>query len=97
MSLQPAVYITANKSHSTLYVGVTSNLAKRIFIHKQQEYPCFTKKYKCIYLVYYEFTECMLTVIAREKQLKAGSREKKINLIQNMNPQWKDLYKYITA
>jgi len=89
---QPAVYIMANRRNGTIYTGVTSDLIKRVFQHKHHELPGFTKKYNCNLLVYYEITENMLSAITREKQLKAGSRKKKLNLIEKMNPKWLDLF-----
>ncbi|MGE4348491.1 MAG: GIY-YIG nuclease family protein [Candidatus Berkiella sp.] len=89
---KPAVYIVTNKANGTLYTGVTSNLIKRIYEHKQGAVPGFTQKYGCKLLVYYEQTESMIAAIEREKQIKGGSRHKKIALIISMNPDWKDLY-----
>src|SRR5579872_2020419 len=89
---QPAIYIMANKRNGTLYVGVTSDLIKRVYQHKHSYAEGFTKKYECKCLVYYEQYEDMLSAIAREKQIKAGSRKKKLSLIEKMNPQWDDLY-----
>ncbi len=88
----PCVYILASKKNGTLYVGVTSNLEKRIWEHKNDEIKGFTKKYKIHDLVYYEFGESMISLIEREKQIKAGSRKKKIELIERENEDWKDLY-----
>jgi len=89
---QPAIYIMANKRNGTLYTGVTSNLIQRVYQHKQLELRGFTRKYECKHLVYYEQYEDMLAAISREKQIKAGSRKKKLTLIENINPDWKDLY-----
>ena len=89
---QGYVYILFNKKRGTLYVGVTSNLIKRIYAHKCKFVDGFTKKYSIDKLGYYEVTDTMYAAIAREKQLKSGSRQKKIDLIENMNPEWKDLY-----
>jgi len=89
---QPAIYIMANKCNGTLYVGVTSNLLKRVYQHKHSEIAGFTKRYHRKLLVYYEQYEDMRSAIIREKQIKAGSRKKKISLIENMNPRWLDLY-----
>ena len=88
----PCVYILANKKNSTLYTGVTSNLVKRIYEHKNNLIECFTKRYNIHYLVYYETGESVIGVIEREKQIKAGSRKDKILLIKGMNPNWNDLY-----
>ena len=89
---QPAVYIMANKRNGTLYTGVTSDLIKRVYEHKYADVPGFTQKYGCKYLVYYELIEDMYSAISREKQLKGGSRKKKLALIERMNPYWEDLY-----
>ncbi|MCO6148465.1 GIY-YIG nuclease family protein [Flavobacterium sp. NRK1] len=86
-------YILTNYNNTTLYVGVTSNLYERVKQHKQKFYPnCFTAKYNLNKLVYFEQFQMIGDAIGREKQLKAGSRKKKIELIQNINPEWKDLY-----
>jgi putative endonuclease len=89
---QPAVYIMANKRNGTMYTGVTSDLIKRVYEHKYANVPGFTKKYDFKYLVYYELIENMLSAISREKQLKGGSRKKKLALIEKINPLWADLY-----
>ncbi len=83
----------ANKPNGTLYTGVTSNLVQRDWLHKEKILDGFTKKYGCTLLVYYESCDTMEEAILREKQLKGGSRKKKIALIQNMNPNWDDLSK----
>ncbi|MES2678132.1 MAG: GIY-YIG nuclease family protein [Pseudomonadota bacterium] len=93
----PTIYIVANKRNGTLYVGVTSDLPKRIFEHKNQITKGFTSKYKCNILVYYENFDTMEYAIAREKQIKAGSRKDKLRLIEKFNPEWKDLYEVICA
>ncbi len=92
---QPAVYILASVKNGTLYTGVTSNLTKHIWEHKQDLVDGFTKKYQVHSLVYYELCDDMLMAIAREKQVKAGSRNKKIILIESQNPRWLDLYSSI--
>jgi putative endonuclease len=89
---QPAIYIMANKRNGIIYTGVTSNLIKRVYEHKHSNNTGFTQKYSCKYLVYYELTDDILIAIAREKQLKAGSRKKKLDLIEKINPYWEDLY-----
>jgi len=89
---QPAVYIMTNKRNGVLYTGVTSDLVKRVHEHKNGEIAGFTKRYGCKLLVYYEVCEDMTSAISREKQIKAGSREKKLDLIETMNPGWEDLY-----
>jgi putative endonuclease len=91
MKKQPCVYIMANNKNGAIYVGVTSNLIARVYQHKQQIVDGFAKKYNCKYLVYYEHFENMLTAISREKQIKSGSRKKKIALIEKTNQEWKDL------
>lgn len=93
---QPAVYITANKRNGTLYTGVTSDLVKRIYQHKQGTFEGFSQKHKCHVLVFFEQYDTMEHVILREKQIKSGSRSKKIKLIETANPNWKDLYDDIT-
>ena len=88
-----AVYLLTNFHHTTLYVGVTSNLKKRILEHKQFYYPnSFSAKYKTTKLVYYEGFHQIEDAIFREKQLKAGSRKTKIDLINSLNPKWSDLF-----
>jgi|SRR5271156_428119 len=89
---QPAIYIMTNQYNGTLYMGVTSNLIKRVYEHRESLIPGFTKKYGCKQLVYYEQYDSMVDAIAREKQLKGGSRKKKIILIEKFNPEWRDLY-----
>ena len=92
MKIQPVVYIMANKCNGTLYTGVTSNIIKRVYQHKYAT-KGFAAKHACKFLVYYEKHLDMLSAIAREKQIKAGSRKKKIALIVAKNPEWFDLYK----
>ena len=87
-----AVYILTNKRNGTLYVGVTSNLLKRVLEHKKGILLGFTKKYGLNTLVYYETSDDIRGAIQREKQIKAGSRKNKIKLIEAMNPSWNDLY-----
>ncbi|MBU4304570.1 MAG: GIY-YIG nuclease family protein [Candidatus Omnitrophica bacterium] len=86
------VYITTNKRHTTLYTGVTNALTGRVWQYKNKIFPGFTKKYNCDKLVYYETFEDINDAIDRERQIKAGSRKKKIGLIESMNPEWRDLY-----
>ena len=86
---QPAIYIMASRRNGTIYIGVTSNLIKRVYEHKYVDIPGFTQKYRCKYLVYYEIIEDMTSAIAREKQLKGGSRKKKLALIEQENPYWR--------
>ncbi|MGC5745965.1 GIY-YIG nuclease family protein [Chryseobacterium sp. NFX27] len=86
------VYIMTNKNHTTLYTGVTSNLPKRIQQHKDMYYEqSFTSRYKLYVLVYWESFQEIGDAIFREKQIKAGSRQKKIDLINSINPEWRDL------
>ena len=92
MEKQPAVYILANQRNGTLYVGVTSNLVKRVWEHKSDLVDGFSRKYRVHMLVYYELNESMEAAITREKRIKAGSRIKKLWLIESMNPDWQDLY-----
>ena len=89
---QPCVYILASKRNGTLYTGVTSNLAQRVWQHKEGVVDGFTKKYGVKLLVWYESHETMESAILHEKQIKAGSRAKKLRLIETMNPEWADLY-----
>ena len=86
------IYILANKRNGTLYIGVTSNLVKRVYEHKNNIIDGFTKKYSIHKLVYYEITDDIESAIRREKQLKKWNRKWKINLIENSNPKWIDLY-----
>ena len=90
------VYIMTNKTNTVLYTGVTSNLLKRCYQHKNNaRSDSFTSRYKLFKLVYYEGFHRIEQAIAREKQIKAGSREKKEELINQMNPNWKDLYEEV--
>jgi predicted GIY-YIG superfamily endonuclease len=92
----PAVYIMANGRNGTLYVGVTSDLPRRVYDHREAFIPGFTKKYGRKMLVWYEAHDQMADAIAREKQIKGGSRAKKLALIDALNPDWRDLYEDIT-
>ena len=89
---QPCVYIVASGRNGTLYTGVTSNLARRAFEHREGLLAGFSTKYGCKVLVWYEVHETMMTAISREKQIKGGNRAKKLALIEALNPEWKDLY-----
>jgi putative endonuclease len=90
------VYIITNKNHTVLYTGVTSELPNRILKHRDIFYPdSFSARYNCYKLVFYEWKDSIQEAISREKQIKAGSRQKKINLINSMNPEWMDLYEDI--
>ena len=92
MTKQPAVYILASRRNGTLYIGVTSNLLKRAWEHKNDFVEGFTKKYKVHLLVYYELHGDMACAITREKQLKKWRRVWKLELIEKQNPDWKDLW-----
>ncbi|MGS2718594.1 GIY-YIG nuclease family protein [Eionea flava] len=89
---QPTVYLLANKPYGTLYIGVTSQLIKRIWQHKNNQCSGFTQQYNIHNLVWYEQHQNMLSAIAREKQLKNWKRQWKIQLIETINAEWKDLY-----
>jgi putative endonuclease len=86
------VYILTNKNHTVLYIGVTSDIVKRIYQHKNKEVEGFTKKYNLNKLVYYESFDDIVVAIEREKQIKGGSRKTKLELVNSMNPKWEDLY-----
>ena len=86
------VYLTTNERRTVLYTGVTGDLNKRVWQHKQKIADGFTRRYNAYRLVYYEIGFDPLGAIAREKQIKAGSRRKKVALIEAMNPEWRDLY-----
>ena len=90
------VYILTNSRNTVLYTGVTSDLVKRVWQHKEKEIPGFTKRYNVDKLVYFEVADDIEAAIQREKQIKGGSRQKKINLIETQNPRWEDLYNSIT-
>jgi putative endonuclease len=92
MTRQPAIYILTNKKNGTLYTGVTSNLPRRIWEHKNKITQGFSAKYKLNKLVYFEVFDEMYLAISREKQIKGGSRKAKIKLIESINQDWKDLY-----
>jgi putative endonuclease len=92
MKRQPAVYILANNRNGTLYIGVTSDLIKRVWQHKNNVVKGFTEKYGVHQLVYYELHDTMESAIAREKLLKNWKRAWKLQLIERSNPKWRDLY-----
>lgn len=92
MNKQPCVYLLASKRNGTLYVGVTSDLIKRIWEHKEQITEGFTRRYSIDTLVWFERHETMESAISREKQIKKWRRAWKIRLIESMNPNWQDLY-----
>ncbi|MEO6849788.1 MAG: GIY-YIG nuclease family protein [Mucilaginibacter sp.] len=87
------VYIMTNKLHTVLYTGVTSDITARVYQHKNKVYPnSFTAKYNCNKLVYYLFYPHIEEAIAAEKSIKGGNRKNKVKLINELNPEWKDLY-----
>jgi putative endonuclease len=92
MHKQYFVYIMANKYNTVLYTGVTNNLKRRAYEHKSGLGSRFTSKYNVTKLVYYEVFDDPYSAIAREKQIKGGSRQKKLDLINRMNSEWRDLY-----
>ena len=92
MKRQPAVYMLASKKNGTLYVGVTSDLIKRIWEHKSNLVEGFTRCYGIHQLVWYELHQTMESAIEREKRLKEWKRKWKVRLIENANPNWDDLY-----
>ena len=89
---EPCVYIMASRRNGTLYTGVTASLERRVQQHREGSGSTFAKPYGCRTLVWYERYERIVDAIAREKQIKGGSRARKIALIQAMNPEWRDLY-----
>ncbi len=95
MDKQYYVYIITNKRNSVLYTGVTSDLEKRIYEHKEKLAESFTSKYNIEKLVYYEMHNDINNAIEREKKIKGGSRSKKIKLVDEMNSEWRDLYSEI--
>jgi putative endonuclease len=94
---QPAIYIMASGRHGTLYVGVTYDLARRVWQHRTGETPGFTSRYGCKRLVHYELHETMENAIGREKQIKNWPRSRKIALIEAENTPWFDLWANITV
>ena len=94
--MQYYVYIMANETNSTIYIGVTNNLLRRVYEHKNSlDKHSFTSRYKTYKLVYYEYTGDVRSAIEREKQLKSWNRARKNKLIDTKNPKWKDLYERI--
>ena len=89
------VYIMASQRNGTLYTGVTSNGARRIYEHHEGLIPGFTKKYHVKMLVWYELHQSISTAIAREKNIKGWPRRWKLDLINTMNPDWEDLYGHL--
>ena len=92
MENQYYVYMLTNKSNTVIYTGITNNLKRRIYEHKEKLVEGFTKRYNVTKLVYYEIFRDAENAIMREKQIKSGSRAKKIALVNGMNPTWNDLY-----
>ncbi len=92
---QPAVYMMASGRNGTIYTGVTSNLRQRAWQHREGMVDGFTEQYGCKLLVWYELHATMEHAILREKQLKGGSRKKKLALIEGANPRWRDLFENI--
>ena len=92
MKNQYYVYIMTNKNNTVLYTGITNDLKRRAYEHKEKIAEGFTKQYNITKLVYYEVFQDSYHAIQREKQIKGGSREKKIELVNTINSQWKDLY-----
>ena len=95
--LRPCMYIMTNQYNKVLYTGVTSNLFKRVNEHKEKMVAGFTSRYNVNKLVYYEEFATMPEAISREKQIKGGSRQKKLDLVNSKNPEWKDLYEEFFA
>lgn len=92
MERQPSTYLLASKRNGTLYTGVTSNLLKRVWEHKSNSVESFTSKYNVHTLVWYELHDTMESAIQREKTIKNWKRSWKIRIIEEMNPEWQDLY-----
>ena len=86
------IYLMTNDNNTVIYTGVTNDLKRRVYEHKEKLVKGFTKKYNIDKLVYYEVCGDVIAAISREKQIKAGSRNKKISLIESMNEGWRDLY-----
>ena len=97
MTKLPYVYMMANKRNGTIYVGVTSDLAGRAWQHREGVVDGFTKRYGCKLLVWFERHDTMESAIMREKQIKGGSRRRKLTLIEGMNPRWQDLFGQVSA
>ena len=95
MSKQYYVYIMTNKRKTVLYTGVTNDLRRRVYEHREKLVDGFTKKYKVTKLVYYEIFQDPENAIIREKQIKMGSRQNKIDLVNQMNKGWRDLYEQL--
>jgi putative endonuclease len=95
MNRQYYTYIMTNKRNTVLYTGVTNDLTRRVYEHKEKLIEEFTNKYNITKLVYYEVFNDAESAISRDKQIKAGSRQKKVDLINRMNRQWQDLYRQL--
>ncbi len=91
MNRQYYTYIMTNKRNTVVYTGITNDLKRRVYEHKEKPVDGFTKKYNITKLVYYEVFEDIENAILREKQIKGGSRQKKIELINSLNKEWRDL------
>ncbi|WP_281387999.1 GIY-YIG nuclease family protein [Atribacter laminatus] len=96
MEKQAYIYFMSNRYNKVLYVGITSNLIKRVWEHKNKVVDGFTKRYNLNKLVYYEIYDDIETAINREKQIKSWPRKKKIELIHSLNPHWDDLYEKLS-
>ena len=92
MNRQYYVYIMTNRRNNVLYTGVTNDLVRRVWQHRNGQTDGFTARYRCSKLVLYEIFRDPYSAIAREKQIKAGRRRRKVELIEQMNPDWRDLY-----
>ncbi len=92
MEKQYCVYLLSNLRNTVIYTGVSSDLKARVYQHREKLLPGFTKRYNVSKLVHYEVSDDPSVAISREKQIKAGARQDKIDLINNSNPEWKDLY-----
>jgi len=97
MNKQPSVYIMSNRANGTLYVGMTSNLVQRVYQHRQGQGDGFTRKYHVDILVWFELHPTMESARHREKVLKNWNRVWKIRIIEKLNPEWNDLYGYIST
>jgi len=95
MQKQYYVYIMTNKHNNVIYTGDTHDLKKRIYEHREKLVDGFTKRYNINKLVYYEIFDSSYGAITREKQIKGTSRQKKVNLVKTLNPEWDDLYDYV--
>ena len=96
-TLQPAVYMMASARNGTIYIGVTSDLVARAWQHREGVMDGFTRRHGCKLVVWYELHATMEHAILREKQIKGGSRRRKLTLIEGMNPRWQDLFGQVSA